>query len=446
MTVFRGLRHGALCRAGLGIGPVGEGCGVDCLFGFLVRGCRGVRWFYPFHDSPGVIVEAIGLLARWIVLIDAGDGILVLCFHDALNQRVGVDFEIGIISFCIECVSGGIAGIVGIESVSLLPHIRYAVAVGVEVSGALPGGEVLLRVTVHVADLVDKSFDARHRPGVGRFAFLGLGHIAVVHVIAEERGTSVGHDLGIGILGGVGGHLTGRSHSLVELDAHAGDTLGVVDVFHILTIGEERVLGVFLAVDDLHALVILHAFPVVVGAIDFVLAVLSVDIVSTDIVTARHVEIGLLVGGSRAVGNRDSGDAVFVFHLRRSLVVVVHHVDVAATGSSIASTCAPVEDEAVAEVDVLGLHGVVPFVCRVEGVGGVARPVVSGTIEAWSAVGYMGDHVMMETGEFAAPDAAVAVSPLVVSRIVEAFAEGAPLHGEVVVVVKGSHFVDAPRQ
>ena len=217
-------------------------------------------------------------------------------------------------------------------------------------------------------------------------------------------------------------------------------------MLHIPAIGEERVFGIFLAIDGLHAIVIPHAFPVVVGTIDIALAVLCVDIVAADIVAAGHVEISLLVGGCRAVGDGHGGDAVFVFYLGRSLIVVVHHVDVAATGTAIASARAPVEDEAVAEVDVFGLHSVEPFVGGVETVGSVSRPVVASTIEAWCAVGHVRDHVMVEAGELAAPDAAIAVSSLVVSCIVEALAECAPLHGEVVVVVERSHLVDTPRQ
>ena len=52
----------------------------------------------------------------------------------------------------------------------------------------------------------------------------------------------------------------------------------------------------------------------------------------------------------------------------------------------------------------------------------------------------------MEGGQLAAPDAAVAVGALVMSGVIEALADSAPLHGEVVVVVERGYLVNRPRE
>ena len=58
----------------------------------------------------------------------------------------------------------------------------------------------------------------------------------------------------------------------------------------------------------------------------------------------------------------------------------------------------------------------------------------------------MTDEVVVERGQLAAPDAAIAVGALAVTGVVQAFANGAPLHREVIVVIERSHLVDAPRE
>ena len=54
----------------------------------------------------------------------------------------------------------------------------------------------------------------------------------------------------------------------------------------------------------------------------------------------------------------------------------------------------------------------------------------------------MADHVVVERRQFSAPDSSVAVCAFTVAGIVQALAEGAPLHGEVVVVVERCHLID----
>ena len=52
----------------------------------------------------------------------------------------------------------------------------------------------------------------------------------------------------------------------------------------------------------------------------------------------------------------------------------------------------------------------------------------------------------MEGGQLAAPDAAIAMGSLAMACVAKALANGAPLHGEVVVVIERGHLVDAPRE
>ena len=58
----------------------------------------------------------------------------------------------------------------------------------------------------------------------------------------------------------------------------------------------------------------------------------------------------------------------------------------------------------------------------------------------------MCEQVVVEGGQLTAPDTAVTMGTFVVSGIGEAFGDGTPLHGEVVVVVEGGHLVDAPTE
>ena len=127
------------------------------------------------------------------------------------------------------------------------------------------------------------------------------------------------------------------------------------------------------------------------------------------------------------------------------LVVVVDDIDLSTTRTAIAGALSVIH-HAVAEIDVLCLHGVLPFVGVVFLVGGIARPTISGTIESRTTVHEMTHEVVMEACQLTTPDTAIAMSTLGVTGIGKALCHGAPLHGEVVVVVERSHLVDAPAE
>ena len=118
-----------------------------------------------------------------------------------------------------------------------------------------------------------------------------------------------------------------------------------------------------------------------------------------------------------------------------SLVVIVHDVDLSAARPSVAGTLCVIH-HAVAEVYVFCLHGVLPLICIVILVTGVACPSVSCTIKTRTAVHEMAYEVMVEAGELTAPDATVTMCSLRVARIGETLGNGTPLHGEIVVVVE----------
>ena len=130
---------------------------------------------------------------------------------------------------------------------------------------------------------------------------------------------------------------------------------------------------------------------------------------------------------------------------RSCLEVVVHDVDLSAARTTVAGTLRIIH-HAVSEVNVFCLYGVLPLIGIVILVAGIACPSVSGTIEAWTSVHEMSYEVVVEAGELAAPDASVAMCSLGVPRIGETLGNGTPLHGEIVVVVEGSHLIDTPAE
>ncbi|CDA56151.1 unknown [Prevotella sp. CAG:604] len=128
-----------------------------------------------------------------------------------------------------------------------------------------------------------------------------------------------------------------------------------------------------------------------------------------------------------------------------SLVVVVDDIDLSATRTAIAGSLSIIH-HAVAKIDVLCLHGVLPFVGAVFLVGSIACPSISCTIETRATVHEMSYEVVVETCQLTTPDAAIAVCSFGVTWIGEAFGYSTPLHGEVVVVIERSHLVDTPAE
>ena len=104
VAVARGLRHGRLRGRGLGVGPVGEGGGVDGHFVHVVGGVglRGVLFGHAFHQPPGVVVHAAGLLAAGEVFVHGGLRVGVAASHDVFDEGVGIDFKVGIVALGVE--------------------------------------------------------------------------------------------------------------------------------------------------------------------------------------------------------------------------------------------------------------------------------------------------------------------------------------------------------
>lgn len=76
-----------------------------------------------------------------------------------------------------------------------------------------------------------------------------------------------------------------------------------------------------------------------------------------------------------------------------SLVVVVDDIDLSATRTAIAGSLCIIH-HTVSKIDVLCLHGVLPFVGAVFLVGSIACPSISGTIESRTAVHEMAYEVV----------------------------------------------------
>ena len=62
-----------------------------------------------------------------------------------------------------------------------------------------------------------------------------------------------------------------------------------------------------------------------------------------------------------------------------TLVVVAYHIDLSTARTAI--TTIGVVNDAVAEIDILSLQSVFPLVLRIEFIGGIATPIITGTIE-----------------------------------------------------------------
>ena len=233
----------------------------------------------------------------------------------------------------------------------------------------------------------------------------------------------------------MGRNLANGSHRTVKFDRQAVNIVdvGVFQVFSIVVVGVFRVLG---TVVSHHAAVKVDVRPVVV--------LIIIDAVTVDVVTTGHIPILLVVTRRGAVGYRHRRNAVRSAG-RTCLIVVVHHVDIAAARTTIA-TIAAVINHTIAEIDVLRLHGVLPLILVVQHVARVPRPIVTCTVETRRTVSHVGNEIMVERSKFAAPDAAIAVSTLAVTRIHETLGNRTPLHGEVVVIVIRSHLVDTPRE
>ena len=135
----------------------------------------------------------------------------------------------------------------------------------------------------------------------------------------------------------------------------------------------------------------------------------------------------------------------FESHAGSSLIVVVDNIDLSATRTAIAGALSIIH-HAVAEVYALCLYGVLPLIGAVFFVVSIARPTISCTIESGTTVHEMSHEVVMKTCQLTAPDAAIAMSTLGVTRVGEALCHGTPLHGEVVVVIERSHLVDTPAE
>ncbi len=331
----------------------------------------------------------------------------------------------------VKCIEIGVV-FRRVKAVGGFPCVGHSVLVGIEIGRTTACAEISLGVAIDIAHLVNASPLIGDRAFVGAGAIQRLAGIALVHVVATERGTGVGENLLIGLGSSMRGNVTHRT-GLVELHT---DVVGAADG-DVFLAGAIVVVGVF----RVSPAIALNG--AVIKAEGLPTRISVVDHVAVDKITAGHAPVfGIALGV--AAGTYGDGGQTVDGGAGAALVVVAHHIDLAAARAAIAAV--GVVDDTVAEVDILGLHSVLPVVLAVKLVAGVACPVIAGTVEARRAVGDMQDEVVVEGGQLAAPDAAIAVGSLAMACVAKALANGAPLHGEVVVVIERGHLVDAPRE
>ena len=189
------------------------------------------------------------------------------------------------------------------------------------------------------------------------------------------------------------------------------------------------------------AIIVFHAVPVAVSGL---FSVAQLGSVALDIVTAGHVIHVGIIARVASISDSDECDALILVVIFRSvLVIIVDDIDLSATRTAVAGALRIVH-EAVAEIHILRLKAVAPFVFVVVVVGCISVPFVSCSVEAWTTVGQMCQEIMMETGKLATPDASIAVRTLIMTRVCQGFCHGTPLHSEVIVIIERSHLVDAP--
>ena len=269
---------------------------------------------------------------------------------------------------------------------------------------------------------------------VCRGAVLCLVHISGINIVAEERSATVGEHLLECCLRGVCCH-GACVNGVVQFHTDAVGAV-VCDVCFRLAVQVCCIADVSLAVNGHQPVVIYHAFPVVVGCV----GTRCRDVVAFDVVAAGIPHVWRALGGGRCC-HRNLCDACLIYRCLSCLVVVVHYVYLSASGAAVASVAvAPVVHHAVAEIHTLCLNGVA--------IGGlvVAVPVVACPAEAWCSVLHVCYEVVVERSVLSSPDSSVTMFVLGVSGICKSLAEGAPLHGEVAVVVERCYLVNAPRE
>ena len=169
----------------------------------------------------------------------------------------------------------------------------------------------------------------------------------------------------------MGGYFTSGCW-LVEGNGHTVGSVAVLVVSHLVAIIMIRVRTATLAVNKVRAVVVAHITPAGILRI--------VKLIAAEEVTAGHGPV-LGIAFGVAVSPYGDGSQLAGSTCGPCLVVVVHHVDLTTARSSIAAVTAVV-DNAVAEVYILSLHGILPVELSVAGIACVACPVVAGPVEA----------------------------------------------------------------
>ena len=319
---------------------------------------------------------------RRVVFVDAAQRVLVFCLHDVLDQRTGIDLQVGVPAFCVKGIGIAVALVVGVQAVGCLPFVGDAILVGIEAVRTTAGGEGSLGISVAVGHQVDESRFLGDSSHICSSTAACLVSITFVHLVAVERCTGIGEHLVKGRRGIMSGYLS-RGSRLRQLDRQTvyATHLGISQVGTIVVVG---VVGPALPVIVGHVVVVAHLVPS---------SIVAVNHVAVEEIAACHVPVDGIAFCIAAIAYADRGQAVDGSS-RAALKVVTYHVDLATARTAVAAV--GIVNHAVAEIDVLRLNRILPLILTVKLVAGVALPVVAGTVEARRTVGNVQNHVMVE--------------------------------------------------
>ena len=103
-------------------------------------------------SSAVVVRNSFSLCCCRIVFCDRICSTFVSALDDILYETVGINFQIGIITFCIEGSGESVTGIIGIQPVGSLPGVWHSVTISIEAFGVLGCLKDILTLILYEVD------------------------------------------------------------------------------------------------------------------------------------------------------------------------------------------------------------------------------------------------------------------------------------------------------
>ena len=189
-----------------------------------------------------------------------------------------------------------------------------------------------------------------------------------------QRGSSITEHLLVGHLSGVGCHLS-VGNGVVQFEANTITANVVLDIGDIFAVIVQSIRDIVIFADARQTRFVGHTLPVEVDR-----HIASGHIVTIDKITGGIVQKGQVLADITLAGHHDRGDTSLVRRTWTSLIVIVHHIDIATARAAIATSGAPVVHQTVAEIDPFGLEAILIFVRE------IALIVISCSIKSGSTV------------------------------------------------------------